>query len=478
VLALVWLVGLAYLYMVVVYPVIEWITAPRGGFFTRKALKPLRALAASADRFAREQLAALNRWIAANQRPATIVLLQFADVTNRVAGTLGDMAEQTHAALWTLNHETIPRKIQAALIPLRNQLDRHTDRLDELEDLNRRVAVEVGDTLRALPWGVPGGYVTNIATFLGRFVQLWEHYWNTTRTQLNTLLADTIPELRRDIADLARRLDVQIDARFDALGNRISDLERWRENVVMPRIEALTEAVDALSEQIFDPVVGGLVALLERVGELERQLREDVAERIAELERGLAELRTDLEEGVRTGLEAFRERIEALELQAFTQLPQQIAAMQLAIDAIAAEVFDEVGAGLALLTARIVELEQWVFGQLGPKIDLALGRIEAIEAQIRDDFLPRLRAIEDILAPAAFAAFVLAALRVSAPYLFCRNVVTAATEACAAPADLIDDLLLAAFFLIGGISIVELARELQGITGFVAGAVDEWIVEN
>lgn len=437
-----------------------------------------RALKAKVEQFALEHIGVLLRTAGAAAPPVTAAINQFEDMQRRILGTLEDGAEQTFRALWTLNHETMPRRITQALVPIRNTLTNHTRRLDDIEDLNRRVAVSLGNTLRQLPWGVPGGYVTNFQTFLDRFVQLWRHYWDVTRDQLNTLLGQTIPQIRQDVSDLSRRLDVQIDARFDALTNRISDLERWRENVVMPRLSALTEAVDFLSDQVFGPVAGGLTAMLERIGEIERQLREDVAERFAELERGLAQLRLELEQGVETGLEVIRGRIEDLEREVFEVLPATLAAMQLAIDTLAQEVFDEVGVGLTALTARIVAIEQDIQNRILPGFDAILGRITAIEAQIRDDILPRLRAIEDLLAPAAFAALILATLRQSAPYLFCRNVVTAAERACAAPEDRIDELLDLTFLLIGGISIIELARELQAITGVSAAAIDDFVIED
>ena len=476
--AVLWIFVLIAVYAWVIKPLTEWLTKPQGGFFKRVALWPVKKASSAVERLMREQIAAAKRYIAANAGPLILIFDQYADVTNRIAGTLGDMSEQIYEALWTLNHETVPRKIAAALIPIRNVLANHTDRLDTLEDLNRRVAVELGDTLRALPWGVPGGYVTNFEAFLGRFVQLWEHYWNVTRDQLNTLLQDTIPQIRRDVADLARRLDVQIDARFDALAGRIVDLERQAQNVILPRLEALQEAVDLLSDQVFGPVAGGLTALLERIGEIERRLEEDVAQRFEQLEAGLADLRLDLEEGIQTGLEAFRSRIADLERTVNEILPAQLAAMQLAIDTLAQEVFTGIGVGLTTLTARIVALEQEIQTRIIPGFDAILGRIEALEAQLRDDILPRMRALEDLLAPAAFAALVLATLQTSAPYLFCRNVVTGAKEVCAAPSDYIDDLLLATFFLITGLSIIELARELQAITGFTAAAIDDFIIED
>lgn len=411
------------------------------GFVRDVATAPLRILKKKARAFAIEHINVLIRTAASAAPPVTAAINQTEDMTRRVAGTLEDMAEQTFRALWTLNHETIPAKINAALIPLRNQLNRHTDRLDQLEDLNRQVAGTVGDTLRQLPWGVPGGYVTNWETFLGRFVQLWHLGFDVLRPQLDRLATETVPALARDIADLARRLDVQIDARFDALGARISELERWRETVVMPRIVALEEAFDLLARDVLGDIGDLLRPALERIAELERQLETLIPQRIAELQTQLDQLRLDLEEGIRTGLGAFASRIEALEAEVFTAIPQRIAAMQLAIDTIAAEIFENVGEGLSRLTDRIIRIEEWVFGELREMVELALGRIEALEANIRDNILPRMRALEDLLAPAAFAALVLATMRNVAPNLFCRNVTRTSEVLCRADPGLVDDLL-------------------------------------
>jgi len=298
-------------YVLYIKPLLDWLSRNSGGFFKKIVFWPITKATTAVKRYTKEHVAMLMRSYVTGIDPLVLVLLQIDDVTKRVVGTLGDMAEQTHRALWVLNHETIPRKIATALVPLRNQLDRHTARLDTLEDLNRQVAIAVGDTLRALPWGVPGGYITNIQTFLGRFAQLWEHYWNTTRAQLNTLLAETIPEIRSRLEALERGAGGGIGGALQGLRNRVDALERWRETVVMPRLDALAAAVDALSDEVFGPVGGGLTALLTRVTEIERQLRVDIAERFAELERGLAELRDELETGIETGLEVFRERIEA-----------------------------------------------------------------------------------------------------------------------------------------------------------------------
>lgn len=434
-----------------------------------------RAVKRTVTRHVQEHVKLLIRSYINGIDPLIVLMVQYDDVTRRIAGTIGDLSEQTWRALWTLNNETIPRKIATATLPLRQQLTRHTGRLDALEDLNRRVANRLGDTLRALPWGVPGGYVPNFETFLDRFVQLWEHYWNTTRGQITTLLQDTVPELRRDIADLARRLDVGIDARLDALGNRIAELERWRENVVAPRLAALSDAVDLLSDQVFGPVAGGLSALLERVVELERQLAEVVPAEVARLEGLIADLRLDLEQGIRTGLGEFAERIEALERWRAEVVAPALAAMQLAIDTIAAEIFEEVGAGLSALTARIVAIETWVFGELRDMVELALGRIEAIETQLRDDVLPRLRAVEALLEPAALAVAIMAALRIAAPNLFCRNVTDLTSRICADDETFWRDLLAGALVFAIALNPREVAIAGQALTGALGGVIAETV---
>lgn len=436
-----------------------------------------RALRRKVNQFGLEHIGVLTRTAGSAAPPVIAAINQLEDTTRRTAGTLEDMAEQTFRALWTLNHETMPRKIAAALLPLRNQLTRHTGRLDQLEDLNRRVAVEIGDGLRELPWGVPGGYVSNFAAWWNTYTALWRHVYDNLTPRLNDLLRDTLPRIRQDISDLSRRLDVQIDARLDALGNRITDLERWAENTAKPRLQALTEAVDLLNDQVFGPVAGGLTALLERVVELERQVSEVIPERFAELERGLAELRIDLEEGIRQGLDTWRQRVTDLEREVFTVLPATLAAMQLAIDTLAQEVFDEVGVGLSALTARIVAIEAEIQDRILPGFDLILGRITALETDIRDNLLPRLRAIEDLLAPAAFAALVIAAMRTAAPNLFCRNTTRVTEEICAADPGLIDELLLLMALLLGPVSITEFARLLQSVTDEVNGGIHYFVTE-
>lgn len=462
-------------YVLYLRPIFDWLTRSDGGFFKRVALWPVRRASRAIDRFAQRHVASLMRAYLGGSEPIARVLDQLTVGVQRTVGTIADMAEQTHEALWTLRHVTVPRLITTALVPIRAQLQRHTGRLDALEDLNRRVAAALGDTLRALPWGVPGGYVTNFETFLGRFVQLWEHYWQTTRAQLNTLLQETIPDLRRDVGELARRLDVQIDARFDALAGRIADLERQAANLILPRLDALQSAVDLLSDQVFGPIEGGLTALLARVAELERVVTETIPQRFGELTAELEALRVDLEEGIRTGIAGLTDRLEALELEVFTAIPQRLAAMQTAIDTLAAEVFEEVGAGLSALTQRLIELETYVFGELRTQVELAIGRIETIEQTITGTILPRLRAIEELLTPAALGVAVLAALRIAAPNLFCRNVTDVTSRLCADDEAFWRDLLAGAVVFAIALNPREVAAAGQALTGALSGVIAQTV---
>lgn len=422
-------------------PILDFFTKKGGGWVGGLIRWVTRPVTSRITNFVREHVAALRRLYWANQAMFAISLDSTAEVVNRVAGTLGDMSEQTWRALWTLNNETIPRKINAALAPIRQTLTRHTQRLDAIEDLNRRVSTEIGTALQALPWGAAGTYVGNFNQWLDSYRHLWAQVFGPIQSRLNELYTQTVPQILERLERLERGGAGGVGQALQGLRNRVEDLERWRENVVMPRLQALEQTVDTLATSVLGDVGEMLRPMLERIIELERHVTTLIPEALQALRDDLEQLRTELEEGIATGLEVFRERIGALELEVFTQIPQRLDAMQLALDTLAAEVFTEVGAGLSALTERIVGVERFLADVVVPRLDLAIGRIEGLEADIRDNVLPRLRALEDILAPAAFAALVLATLRVAAPNLFCRNVTRTTQAICGLDEGWIDDLL-------------------------------------
>jgi len=436
-----WVLAIIQLYVVVIRPIFDWLPRPEGGFLRRAALWPFSKVSGKIDAFVREQVAALSRVAAANVRPFTIILAQNAELVQHVAGTLGDMAEQTYLALYKLNHETIPRKINAALIPVRQTLTRHTDRLDTLEDLNRRVSTAVGDTLRGLPWGVAGTYVGNMERLLASYAHLWEQFFTYTKPQLSECFGETLPALRAQIADLERRVVEGIDARLDALRSDLNALERFVNTTVLSRLDALELALESILFDALGEVGKLLLPLTQRLVALEQWVANVAEPALAALRDDLAQLRRDLEDGIETGLEAFRERIEALEAEVFTAIPQRIAAMQLAIDALAAEIFGEIGAGLAQLTQRIIDIETQIGTIILPAIQLLEDGLEALRRLVLDTVIPRITALEAILEPAAFAALVLATLKVAAPNLFCRNVTDATKRLCATDEDFFAQLL-------------------------------------
>lgn len=442
----------------------------------RIALYPLNVISRKLNSILRRVVATASHEFTRLAPMGAHVLHDRAATISHLSVAVAATPQATYKALYTLRHTTIPTLIARATDKLEARLDIHTDRLDQLEDLNRRIAVAVGDTLRALPWGVPGGLVTNWQTFLDRFVQLWNHYWDVTREQLTTLLGETLPEIRTDIADLARRLDVNIDARLDALANRIGDLERQAAGVILPRLQSLEDAVAAISVDVYGQAGEGLVDLFGRVAELERRLDVDVPALFAALQADVDQLRLDLTTGIAAGLEAFTDRLEALETFATETVPAELQALRLAVDTLATEVFTEVGAGLSDLTARIVALEAQIQGVILPGFDAIIGRIETLESSLRDDVLPRVRALEALLAPAALAAAVLAALRIAAPNLFCRNVTNATRRVCSLDGNdfsaLMNALMLAG--IIGNLEwYVRGCQEIMGVsTGLVYAALD------
>lgn len=209
----------------------------------------------------------------------------------------------------------------------------------------------------------------------------------------------------------------------------------------MPRLAALSGAIDALAESLAGQIEGGFTALLERIVELERQVGTIIPAALDALQAQLEQLRTELEEGVETGLEAFRQRIDALETAVFDTVAARLDALDLALEALAAEVFQEVGAGLGVLTARIVELERLATVTIPAQIDLVRTEIADLRGYIDSTVLPRIASIEALLEPVALGVAVLAALRIAAPNLFCRNVTRTTQALCQMDEGWIDDLL-------------------------------------
>lgn len=213
-------------YWFVILPITEWLTRSDGGLLRRIALWPLKKATQATQRFAREHIASLKRWVAANATPLVLMLDQLAEVVQRTAGTLGDMSEQIYEALWTLNHETIPRKITAALVPIKATLTRHTDRLDAIEDLNRRTAVVIGEGLRALPWGAPGSYVGNFSAWWNSYRHLWNQTFNVLMPRVTELWANRVDNLRNRIQAIEHTLDAIQTQGLPAIRQRITELER------------------------------------------------------------------------------------------------------------------------------------------------------------------------------------------------------------------------------------------------------------
>lgn len=488
-LALVWIVAaplvlamgallcliLGLFYVLYLQPMLDWLTRRGGGFLGRLIRWVSRPLTSYVKAFVARHVALLMRSFVTGIAPLVLTLNQLTVLTQRIAGTLADMAEQTWRALWVLRHETVPRLITTALVPIRAQLTRHTNRLDALEDLNRRVAVAVASGLRELPWGSPGNYVGNFQAWLNSYAHLWRQVFEFIQPQLRELRSETIPGLARDLAGLAEDVARIGQVRLPALAARVGELEDLVTSTLIRRLDALSDAVDALAATVFEGIEVSFSALVGRIVELERAVFETIPARFETIERDLQTLRDELAEGIRTGLGAFAERVEALERQAFETIPAQIAALQLAVDTIAAEVFEEVGAGLTALTTRIEALERRLSDVVMPQLDLVLGRIEALETRIETDVLPRLRALEDLLAPAAFAALVLATMRAVAPNLFCRNVTDTTRRVCAEPEDFWAQLLGGALVFAIALNPREVAQAGQALTGILGGVIRETI---
>lgn len=110
--------------------------------------------------------------------------------------------------------------------------------------------------------------------------------------------------------------------------------------------------------------------------------------------------------------------------------------------------------------------------------------VGAISAGLRDvrgytrRLLRRLRRLERLLAPAAFAAAVGVALsRLGLKVLRCPQFLRTARRACGMNPQYLEGLLADTLLIVGAVSLVEFAEEMQAITGEVSGAIHHLIRE-
>lgn len=229
------------------------------GFFKDITYILPRALKKKATAFAIEHINVLLRAAASVAPPVTAALNQYEEMTRRIVGTLEAMGEQTFRALWVLNHETIPRKITAALVPVRATLTRHTDRLDNIEDLNRRVAVVVGTGLRSLPWGAPGSYVGNFDAWWDSYRHLWTQFFGIAQPRIAELWSERVESLRDRFNELETRVTTIREEALPAIRQRIGRAEERLDGITSDPLAWIIGALGTVAG------VAALTVLLRRI---------------------------------------------------------------------------------------------------------------------------------------------------------------------------------------------------------------------
>lgn len=393
--------------------------------------------------------------------PLVLMLNQQAALIEETYRTLGDLSLETWRTIDTLTRTTIPREIGKGLNGVKGTLQNHTTRLNTLESLNQQVAVIVGNGLRALPWGVAGSYVGNIDRWWDSYKHLWNQTFNFIAPKLGELTGVTVPALERAVTRLTARVDALSEAGLEALTARIVQLETWRENVVMPRLEALREADELLTEMVLGLANVSLADLFERVGALETQLEQRIATLTESFEERVAALELELEELLGTATATLLERVQTLEQQIADFVGTATATLAQRVTEIEAQLEAFVGTQTAALAERVTALETALETRIRLELDGLLGRIETLEQSIATVIVPAINRLEAILEPAAFAALVLATMRTVAPNLFCRNVTETSKRICSADPGLIDDVLAFAFPLLALADICALAHLIR-----------------
>jgi hypothetical protein len=194
-------------------------------------LYPARVVAGRIERAIKEQTARASQQFVLASPAVARLLHRTASRVEMVSGAILQTNVATYEALVRLRRTTIPTLIARALVPVNQTLTRHTERLVAIEDLNRRVAVVVGNGLRSLPWGVPGTYVGNFEAWWNTYSQLWRHVYTTLTPRVTTLWNERVPNLRNRIQALEATVRAIQTEGLPAIRLRIGRIEDWLGNL-------------------------------------------------------------------------------------------------------------------------------------------------------------------------------------------------------------------------------------------------------
>lgn len=204
-------------YVLYLKPLLDWATRPAGGFFKRIVFWPLKKAGEAIERFVRGHIAALLNAYVARSGPLVRLIENLTELTQRVAGTLGDDAEATYKALVTLRKVTIPQLIEGALKPVRvtatNALALATGTATTLTAVSTQIALG----LQALPWGAPIGLPNRVAAWMNSYEQLWNQFFNVAKPALVKATTVDIPLLWKEALAISQYVYGKLEPRVEAL---------------------------------------------------------------------------------------------------------------------------------------------------------------------------------------------------------------------------------------------------------------------
>jgi len=204
-------------YVLYLKPLLDWLTRPAGGFFRRLVFWPLKKAADAIERFVRGHIAALMNAYLARSKPLVRLLENLTELTQRLAGTLGDNAEATYKALVTLRKVTIPTLIEAAVKPVRVLAKQADARLDLLDGKLNAVEGNVRAMLATLPWGAPSGLAGAFTGWLNSYRQLWEQFFDVAKPQLAKLTTVDVPLLWKEALAISQYVYGKLEPRVETL---------------------------------------------------------------------------------------------------------------------------------------------------------------------------------------------------------------------------------------------------------------------
>lgn len=216
-----------------------WIFKERKSFWKRVLTWPLTKIVPALARIEHAVSSALGHAVAWTLKPVTGMFHSLAVIARDSSIALGYLAQQTHDALYYLRHTAVPRLIETAVAPVRTVANNALAAARAVTTRINRIEDRFTGALAALGIGVWATLDNALVGFAHYVDNLHDQVWQVVTPRVNQLFYTLVPQLTRQLGDIASDLYESGIESIYGLRTRVKTLE-----------DALGRAISGLSDEV------------------------------------------------------------------------------------------------------------------------------------------------------------------------------------------------------------------------------------